>query len=102
MQGIRFSVMSNHMVKKYGRRKETSSFGLAPEPETVAIWSSTHSAKLSVALSSVDMKGMSQLDERKTGKTPSGTSYSMPLVSLGRTDSCFIVFLSHGLLDCKK
>lgn len=37
------------MVKKYGRRK-MSSFGLVPEPETAAIWNSTYSAKLSVAL----------------------------------------------------
>lgn len=72
---LTFSDMSNHRVKKYERREELSSFGLVPGSKTVAIWSSESTQQNSVLpRNSLDMKGMPQLDERRTGKAPLGTS----------------------------
>lgn len=65
--------MNNHMIKKYGRREEMSSSGLVPEAEIEAIQSSTHSAKLSVALKFTGYgRNVPSLMRERQGRPPQG------------------------------
>lgn len=52
--------------------------------------------------SSLTVKRMSLQDEGRTGKASAGTPHSILVVSLGRAVSCFVISLSHGLLNCEE
>lgn len=52
--------------------------------------------------SSLTVKRMSLQDKGRTGKASAGTPHSILVVSLGRAVSCFVIFLSHGLLNCEE
>lgn len=51
--------------------------------------------------SSLTAKRMSLQDGGRTGKASAGTPHSILVVSLGRAVSCFVISLSHGLLNCE-